>query len=352
MKCRHNLFGFFATVMAGFLTVALLTMAAYAQEESSVAEILEEALESYLPPEMDFEKGIAIAQDLLKREDLSPQDSIGIYSVLSLLHYVKGEDYRKKAFSYLDRIAEVGPCVVRLPQEIWPAELRRKWYSLLKARDQFICPEDAHSDIKTIAIMEFDNFSVGKYQEQLGPLGKGLADFFEHDFGKISSMKVVERDKIDYVLKEQELQQSGAVDLSTAVRVGKILGARYMVFGSITQLDDRNTRMVVKVVSVETSEIIASVDKEGAPHYTKLEKELVQELAKRLDIQLSDETVGLIKQGGTESLDATAYYSKGLEYMDRYDYKKAHEFFKKAYELDNNFAEAKRKMEIYQPLAS
>jgi tetratricopeptide (TPR) repeat protein len=110
--------------------------------------------------------------------------------------------------------------------------------------------------------------------------------------------------------------------------------------------------MVVRVVSVETSEIIASVDKEAKPEYFKMEKELVEELAKKLDITLSDDVKALIKEGGTESLDATTFYSKGLEYMDRYDYKKAYEFFKKAYDLDNSFVEAKRKMEIYQPLAS
>jgi len=200
--------------------------------------------------------------------------------------------------------------------------------------------------------MEFDNFSIGKYQKELGPIGKGLADGFEHDFRKISTIRVIERNKINFVLKELELQKSGAVDRSTAVRVGKILGAKYMVFGSITQLDDKHTRMVVRVVSVETSEIIASVDKEAKPEYFKMEKELVEELAKKLDITLSDDVKALIKEGGTESLDATTFYSKGLEYMDRYDYKKAYEFFKKAYDLDNSFVEAKRKMEIYQPLAS
>jgi len=200
--------------------------------------------------------------------------------------------------------------------------------------------------------MEFDNFSIGKYQEELGPLGKALADFFEHDFGKISAMTVVERDKINYVLQEHELQKSGAVDRATAVRAGEILGARYMVFGSITQLDGRTTRMVVRVVNVETTEIIASVDKEGRPNYTKLEKELVQQLAGELDVMLSDDEAALIEEGGTESLDATAHYAKGLEYMDRYDYKKAYESFKKAYDLDNKFVEAKRKMEIYQPLAA
>ena len=110
--------------------------------------------------------------------------------------------------------------------------------------------------------------------------------------------------------------------------------------------------MVVRVVSVETSEIVASVDRRGKPNYSKMEQELVVELAGQLDIMLGDDVKKMIQEGGTESLDATSFYSKGLEYSDRYDYRQAYEFFKKAYELDNSFTEAKQKMDLLQPLAT
>jgi tetratricopeptide (TPR) repeat protein len=102
---------------------------------------------------------------------------------------------------------------------------------------------------------------------------------------------------------------------------------------------------------VETSEIVASVDKRGKPDYSKLEQELVVELANQLDIMLGDDVKEMIEEGGTESLDATTFYSKGLEYSDRYDYKQAYEYFKKAYELDSSFTKAKQKMDILAPLA-
>jgi hypothetical protein len=38
--------------------------------------------------------------------------------------------------------------------------------------------------------------------------------------------------------------------------------------------------------------------------------------------------------------------------MDEYEYEKAYDYFRKAYEKDNSFAEAKKKMEIYKPLVS
>jgi TolB-like protein len=338
--------------MAGLviLAIGLISVPAQAQEKVSVVDKLAEALDAY--SELEFEKGISIAKELLKRSDLNDKDSIVIYEALSIITYAKGEQYRRKAFDYLNKISGIGPCLITLPRDIWPSELRDQWYNLTKAKDLLICPEDVEPEIKTIAIMQFDNYSVGKFQEQLGYLSKGLADFFEHDFAKISSLKVIERDKIDFVLKEIELQQSGKVDKATAARVGKILGAQLMVFGSITQLDSKHTRMIVRVVKVETSEIIASVDKEGKPDYFKMEKELVEEIAGQLDIILPEKTKNALKEGGTGLMDAATLYSKGLDYMDKYEYKKAYEFFKLAYEKDNSFSEAKRKMDIYRPLVS
>ena len=111
-------------------------------------------------------------------------------------------------------------------------------------------------------------------------------------------------------------------------------------------------KMLVKAVKVETSEIIATVEKDGKPDYFKMEKELVKDLAAKLNITINKETAEQLDAGGTESLDAATLYSKGLYYMDKYDYKKAYDFFKLAYEKDQSFTEAKRKMDIYRPLAT
>lgn len=338
-------------VFIGFAVVVLAAPWGFAQTAAKVtpvADKLAEALTFY--SSADFEKGLVIANDLLKRTDLTQHDSIAVYETLSLLTYGLGEKYKGRAVGYLETMAKIGPCILKLPRELWPPELRDRWYRLTQAQGMLTCADQTGPAVKTIAIMQFDNYSVGKYQEQLGLISKGLADMFAMDFGKISDLKIVERDKINFVLKEIELQQSGNVDQGTAVKVGKILGAQYMVFGSITQLDDKMTRMVVRVVKVETSEIVASVDREGKPDYFDMEKGLVAELSQKLNITISDKARQLLQEGGTSSTDATGFYSKGLDYMDKYDYKNAYDNFKKAYEADPKFVEAKRKMDLYRPL--
>lgn len=335
------------SLVLGPVLVLVTTASLFAQAET-VADRLAEALDLY--NDLEYDAGLKIADELIQRPDLTSHDSVAIYEVLSIITYAKGEAYLQESLGYLNKISTIGPCIMPMPRDIWPQELRDRWYKYLREKDQLVCDKEA-KDITTIAIMPFDNFSTGEYQEKLGALGKGLADFFTFDFGKISSFTVVERDKIEFIMKEIELQKSGAVDRASAVQVGKILGAKYMVFGSITQIDRRSARMVVRVVSVETSEIITQADREGSPQYSKMEKELVQEISEALNVTLSEETIELIQQGGTESLDAVSHYATGLDFMDKYDYKTAYEHFKTAYDLDNSFVEAKRKMEIYRPLA-
>jgi len=332
------------------LLTGLTAFPAAAQTGETVSDKLSEAIRLYT--ELDFDKGIDLAQQLLARPDVTSKDSVAIYAVISMLTYGKGEQYITKSYEYLDRMAGLGPCRIHLPYEFWPQQLRDRWFSILQAKNLWTCPDDKAPGVTTIAVLEFDNYSVGKYQQELGYITKGLADFFESDFAQISDLKVVERDKIDYILREVEMVKSGAVEPATAVRVGRLMGAQIMIFGSITQLDDKKTKMLVKAVRVESSEIIATVEKTGKPEYFEMEKALVKEMAEKLDFILNPKTKTIIDKNGTTSEDAATLYSQGLYYMDQYDYKKAYDFFKQAYEKDKNFAEAKRKMDIYRPLAT
>ena len=188
------------------LSVSLVT----AQGESAVVDKLGEALKLY--SELDFEKGLEITNQLFMRKDVSIKDSMAIFAVKSMLTYGKGEEYIAKSYKYLEKMADLGPCAIQLPYDFWPQKLRNQWYQITKDKNMLICPEDSDREIKTIAIMEFDNYSAGKYQEELGFITKGLADFFEADFSRMSSLRVVERDKVDYILKEIELSKKGMVE--------------------------------------------------------------------------------------------------------------------------------------------
>jgi curli biogenesis system outer membrane secretion channel CsgG len=96
----------------------------------------------------------------------------------------------------------------------------------------------------TIAIWEFDNNAATYwFSKDLGPAARNQIDTQFSENSMLSSrFSVIERDKLDLVLKEQNLAGSGAVDPSTAAKVGKLLGAKYIVLGGVDKFTINNTK--------------------------------------------------------------------------------------------------------------
>ena len=76
---------------------------------------------------------------------------------------------------------------------------------------------------------------------------------------KIGKFTIVERSEMKRLLDEQKFQYSGCVDISCAVEIGKMLGAKSMVVGSVSKLG--NTFSIdSRLIDVKTSESYVSAD--------------------------------------------------------------------------------------------
>ena len=84
---------------------------------------------------------------------------------------------------------------------------------------------------RRIGVVAFEN----KAPYAQGRLGETATDILLTELVKSGKFIVVERDKLDKIMAEQKLGQSGAIDPNTAARVGKILGLNAIVTGSISQ---------------------------------------------------------------------------------------------------------------------
>ena len=131
------------------------------------------------------------------------------------------------------------------------------------------------SSTSTLAVLYFD---YGGKDASLEPLRQGLAQMLISDLGSLEGVKVVERERLQEVLKEQQLGTSGKLDPRTAARIGKLLGARYLVLGSY--FDALGTfRADARLVDVETGEIIKSIGAGGkADEFLALEQSLASGL--------------------------------------------------------------------------
>lgn len=75
---------------------------------------------------------------------------------------------------------------------------------------------------------------------------------------------VLEREKIEEILNEQDFQQTGCVSAKCAVEIGKNLGIEQIVFGSITKIGTTYS-IQARLVDIETGVLVqvASYDSKG-----------------------------------------------------------------------------------------
>ena len=99
-----------------------------------------------------------------------------------------------------------------------------------------------------VAIWEFENHAEHHwwFYDDLGPAARNQIDTeFSENALLSSKFSVIERDKLNLVLKEQGLAAAGAVDPTTAAKVGKILGVKYIILGGIDKFNIDNTHGAV-----------------------------------------------------------------------------------------------------------
>lgn len=164
----------------------------------------------------------------------------------------------------------------------------------------YVAPEKQLTTIQRVAILNFNN--LGPYYAKRAEIdfGTRLADYMTSNLieeyrgadmdkvlmsGGITNIyQVIERSKLNAILKEQNFQAGSRVDDNTAVQIGKILGVDAIVTGSLSfeVKDERRsstntnkktnvktvtnylTRSVIsevrmKVINVQTAEVLGTI---------------------------------------------------------------------------------------------
>lgn len=88
-------------------------------------------------------------------------------------------------------------------------------------------------------------------------IGQVIAELLVQGFSDYPGLKVVEREKLDLILKELNLDLSGAVSSDDIKRTGLILGVDYLLLGSVTELKNKFL-IQSRIVNVETAEVVTA----------------------------------------------------------------------------------------------
>ncbi|MFI5244916.1 MAG: CsgG/HfaB family protein [Gemmatimonadales bacterium] len=157
-------------------------------------------------------------------------------------------------------------------------------------------------------------FTVAQRDTLLTPLGFGLADLLTTDLAKSPRLNLVERLHTDALLRELDLVDAGIVDPRTAPRVGRLVGARRILIGSIMSSGPGVVRLQARVVDV-ISGTVQELTTADAPlgRIIDAEKELALLLFERLGITLTPAQRTLVEQKQTTQLAALVAYGRGVD---------------------------------------
>jgi TolB-like protein len=174
---------------------------------------------------------------------------------------------------------------------------------------------------KTVAILYFDNYT-GK--ADYDPLGKGISSMMISDLSVVQEIQLVERERMQDLIKEIDAQHTRYFDSTTAVKVGKMMGAEYVVVGSFATVEP-SMRIDTRVVRVETGQIVKTAQVTGDQNkFFDLEQSLADKLIDGLGIAVSPEeherVLAQERANRIDALSTLASFSQALALYDRKDY--------------------------------
>ena len=95
----------------------------------------------------------------------------------------------------------------------------------------------AQSKRPTVALLDFDFGTVQQWWSGNWDIGKGIADLLVDELVNDGTYRVIERTRLDAILAEQNFSNSerAAPSAATVAKIGKVLGVKYLIVGSITK---------------------------------------------------------------------------------------------------------------------
>ena len=197
-----------------------------------------------------------------------------------------------------------------------------------------------NTDVPTVAVMDFTGFMLGEAGNSVN-LGKAVSAMLVTEFSGRDGIQVVERQDLNALLQEQRLALSGRVDESSAVEIGKLLGAQYMFYGQVASIAD-NLRIDIRAVDVETSEVVSVMKKMDA---TSELLSVIVWVADEFSGELSLTAPSERPEMEPIPVRATIEFSRGVDFEDRGEVEQAIQHYQAALEVHPGHRDAQRALD-------
>lgn len=181
---------------------------------------------------------------------------------------------------------------------------------------------------QSVAVLYFHNKTT---QKRLNALQKGLALMLITDLSKIDTLFVVERIRVQALLDEMDLGESGLVDAATAPQVGKLLKAYYVVSGDIREGSIEQLELGSQLLDVPFKTVTNLPPAAGSlDDLFRMEKDLLFNIVKELNIYISETQKKELEMPFSLSSAALLALFLGIDYSDKGMYADAAQMYNRA----------------------
>ncbi len=202
-----------------------------------------------------------------------------------------------------------------------------------------------------VAVMPFeDGGSYGQDAEDFAALTVGIQQMLLTEFAANSNLRVVERSRIRDLLSELELGASGKVEASTAARIGQLVGAKYMVFGTFIDFYG-DFRLDARIVNVETGEIIRTErERDKRENMFSIVVSLANKVTEGLDLPRLSRQAFQERQQRSRRIpqEAVRLYTRALYFQDQGNTERAVELFSQVSQEFPEYTEAREALRQLQ----
>jgi TolB-like protein len=181
----------------------------------------------------------------------------------------------------------------------------------------------------TIAVLPWTYIGAS---EELRPLERGIAHLVVTDLSKVSSLVLLERERVQALVDELSLTTNQRVEPATGARSGRLLRAGRVVQGALReQVRGGDLRLEARVVNATSGDVAGTgMASDRLQQLFAMEKRVVLALLEQMRITLSPAERQAIAERPTADLQAFLAFSRGLEAEDRGDFLGASQQFQAA----------------------
>lgn len=153
-------------------------------------------------------------------------------------------------------------------------------------------PVTAFAERPVLGVAEFTNDTRSAYWWR-HDVGRDLSGMLANELAATGAFSVVERSRLEHVLREQDLGASGRIRQDSAAQIGELTGAQYIVMGTVTSYteDAKRTGGGGRIGNIKTPKVLRNLPGIGSRGSIGGSGE-VKEAYVAVDLRVVDATTG------------------------------------------------------------